>query len=673
MLASLPLPAQTKKSPKDLPPAYRKWLEGDVVYIITPKEKDVFLQLENDKQRETFMEAFWKVRDPNPTTPENEFKTEHYRRINYANKNYGKDSPGPGWRSDMGRIYIQLGEPQSIDRQENLGNIHPVTIWFYNGMAEYGLPGSFSVVFYRPMGAGPYELYSPLSDGPMELLVNYRGDMTDYAQAYAELYKIDAQIAGLSMSLIEGETLQVLRPSIASEILLHQSIPKAAYDKVKDTYAEKLLAYKDIIEVEYTANYIDNDAVVGVLQDPSGLFFVHYLIEPKRLTFERIENRFMSNLEINGRLMDSGGATIYQFDRSVPIEMNEDQMASIRAKLFSFQDMFPVLAGRYKLSLLFKNVVSKEFSSVEADITVPETAALAMSPLIVSSRIERESKYKGQNKPFLTPAYQILPAPRHDFAAKDSLYLFFQVRGLTAELKETGSLAYDLSNETGKVRSFVKAAKDYGNSLNFLEEISLADLPPANYDIKVSLQDGSGAAVLSEQTFFYITHMPAVPRPWVLALTKPPDDDPEILNPLGVQALNKGDVVRARAYLEQAYKRNPSSPQLAMDYCQALVKLSDFAAVKRVAQPLAGAGRFEFYQMLGQASQALGELAEAVGYYKDYLNRMGTSIEVLNSIGDCYAQLGDRDNALVAWQKSLDLNPNQESVRARVNALKAKQ
>jgi tetratricopeptide (TPR) repeat protein len=497
--------------------------------------------------------------------------------------------------------------------------------------------------------------------------------MTDYTSAYNQLYEIDPQIAGLSLSLIEGESLVSLRPSIASEILIQQSIPKAGYDKVKDTYADKLLAYKDIIEVEYTANYIDNDSVVNVLQDPAGLFFVHYLIEPKRLTFERIENRFMSNLEINGRVSDAGGATVYQFDRSVPIEMSENQMASIQAKLFSFQDMFPLLAGRYKLSLLFKNVVSKEFSSVEADITVPETAELAMSPLIVASHIERESKYKGQNKPFLTPVCQVLPAPRHDFAAKDSLYLSFQVRGLTAELKEAGSLQYDIFRETEKVRTTVKAVKDYGNALDFLEELSLADLTPANYEIKVSLLDRNQAAVLTERTYFYITHMSAVPRPWVLALTKPPDDDPEILHALGVQMLNKGNASGARSYLERAYGKNPSSPQLAMDYCQALVKLSDYAAVKRVAQPLARAGRFEFFQTLGQASQALGELAEAVAYYKESLNRMGTSIEVLNSIGDCYVALGDPDNALVAWEKSLQLNANQESVKARVRALKAKQ
>jgi GWxTD domain-containing protein len=100
---------QKKKSPKDLEPKYQKWLQEEVVYIITPKEKEVFLQLETDPQREKFIEAFWKVRNPNPNTPENEFKKEHYRRIQYANQHFGKEGPGQGWRSDMGRIYVILG------------------------------------------------------------------------------------------------------------------------------------------------------------------------------------------------------------------------------------------------------------------------------------------------------------------------------------------------------------------------------------------------------------------------------------------------------------------------------------------------------------------------------------------------------------------------------------
>jgi GWxTD domain-containing protein len=664
--------AQAKKAPKDLDPRFRKWLEEEVVYIITPKEKDVFLRLENDRQRDIFIRAFWNQRDPNPTTPENEFKVEHFRRIQYANQHFGKDSPGPGWRSDMGRIYIILGEPRSIDRLENLPDVFPVTIWFYDGMIEYGLPNAFNVVFFRKDGIGPYELYSPLKYGPQYLLVNYRGDMTDYLQAYNLLRETQPGIASISLSLIQGESLQSFQPSIASEILLYQSIPRAPAEKVKDAYAEKLLAYKDIIEVDYMDKYIDCDSMVSVLQDPSGLFYVHYLIEPKSLTFERYENRYLSNLEINGHISDLAGNTVFQFDRKVPIEMNEGQMASIQAKLFSFQDMFPLVPGRYKLNLLFKNTVSKEFTSLEKDITVPEANTLQMSPLILANRIDRESKYRGQNKPFLTSEYQLVPSPRNDFTAKDPLLVYFQIRGLTPELRQSGTLEYSIFKEAENIRSLSKTVKDYGNSLDFLEEFSLANLPPANYEVRVSLLDRDKAVVLAERTFFFIGQLAVLPRPWVLSLTRPPDDDPETLNILGIQRLNKKDIAGARSLLEQAYRKSPAAPQLAMDYCRVLLMTKDFSQIKEIALPFIQAGNHEFLQVLGQASQALGELAQAASYYKDYLNHFGTNINVLNAIGDCYYQLGNFEEALIAWEKSLELNPKQERISSLVKELKEK-
>ena len=163
---------QNKKSPRDLPPQYRRWLEEEVVYIISPKERDVFLQLDLDRERDIFIEAFWKQRDPNPNTLENEFKKEHYRRIDYTNQWFGRDSPGPGWRTDMGRIYIILGEPHSIEKYESLTDVYPTIIWFYQGQVESGLPNAFSVVFFKRSGIGEYELYSPIKFGPQYLITN---------------------------------------------------------------------------------------------------------------------------------------------------------------------------------------------------------------------------------------------------------------------------------------------------------------------------------------------------------------------------------------------------------------------------------------------------------------------------------------------------------------------
>ena len=193
-----------KKSPKDLPPQYRRWLEQDVVYIITPKERDVFLQLDSDRDREIFTTAFWKQRDPTPGTPKNEYKDEHYRRIAYANQWLGKGTPTAGWRTDMGRIYIILGEPKSKEIYENLPDIFPTQIWFFEGMAEYGMINAFNVVFYKPSSIPEWKLYSPLNDGPQGLLVHYKGDTTDYEAAFKQLAGIEPAVARVSISPSRG-------------------------------------------------------------------------------------------------------------------------------------------------------------------------------------------------------------------------------------------------------------------------------------------------------------------------------------------------------------------------------------------------------------------------------------------------------------------------------------
>ena len=665
--------AQKKKSVKDLDSKYRKWLEEEVVYIITPKEKEVFLQLETDQQREKFIEAFWKVRDPNPNTPENGFKAEHYRRIQYANRYFGREGPGQGWRTDMGRIYIILGEPKAVEKFENLTEVRPTIIWFYDGMSEYGLPNSFSVAFFKRDAASDYILYSPVQFGPQSLLNNFEGDITDYQAAYNQLSNIEPAIASVSLTLITGESLLRASPSIASEVLIGEKIPQAGYEKVKDAYAEKLLAYRDIIEVDYTANYIDSDSLVRVLKDAAGMFFVHYLIEPKKLTFEKLEETYQSNLEINGSVKDLGGKTIYQFERSIPIKMNEGQIDKIKTKLFSFQDMFPLVQGQYRLSVLLKNVVSKEFTSVEADLTIPEATSLQFSPLTLANRIDKNSQYKGQNKPFVMENVQLVASPRNDFTRQDTLTLFFQILGLTQDLKESGTLEYALFREDEKVRSFVKNIKDYASQTNFFEEFSLADLVPANYKIKVSVLDKNQAVLLSEQSLFYITPMANLPRPWVLSLPKPPDNDPEIMNILGNQFFNKQDITKARTLLEAANRKNPSSDQFALDFCRVLFLTKEYQLMKQIVLPFVREKqKYEFLLVLGQAHQALGEYAEAVAVYKEYLTRFGTNLNVLNSIGDCYYRLGNIPEALVAWNRSLQINPNQERIKALVKSLEEK-
>ncbi|MGB9763782.1 MAG: GWxTD domain-containing protein [Candidatus Saccharicenans sp.] len=666
-------PKSTKELIKTLPEKYRKWLEEEVVYIISPKEKEVFLSLENDRQRDMFIEAFWKQRDPNPNTPENEFKEEHYRRIKYANEHFGKESPEPGWRTDMGRIYIILGEPSYIEKYENLYDLYPTVIWFYQGMAEYGLPNAFSVVFYKPNGNGEYQLYSPIKDGPQKLMPHYSGDMTDYSQAYQSLVNIEPSVANVSLSLIEGEPLTELRPTMASDILLYQKIPNAPIYKVKDTYADKLFRYRDIIEVEYSANYIDSDALASVYRSPDGIYYVHYLIEPKKLSLEKDGGNYQTSLEINGIVTDDNGQQVYQFNRRIPLNLSDDQVARIKDRLMSFQDVFPLVPGKYKLSILLKNFVSKEFTSFETELNIPEEG-LQMSPLLLANRLTRSSQYRGLNKAFLLGDWQFVPSPRNDFIAADTLYVFFQIWGLTPELKQKAVLNYDLVKENGeKVKAFSRRLADYPEENVFYETMPLEGLSPANYLLTVTLNDENGTELLSQKENFFISHLPTLSRPWVMTQPQEGDTSALVQHSLGIQYWNKKEINKAKKYLEAAYRQQPNEPVYALDFCRYLYAEKQYQDVLNIARPFVqNQQNYEFLELLGQSSQALNKYEEAISYYKQYLTHFGTNINVLNAIGECYYQLGDFDEALYAWERSLQLEPNQEKIKTQVKALKEK-
>ena len=105
---------------KEVGKTYQNWLNQDVTYIISNEEEAAFKLLATDEERDQFIEQFWLRRDPTPDTAENEFREEHYRRIQYANEHYAAGIPG--WRTDRGRIYIVWGAPDEIESHASGGS-----------------------------------------------------------------------------------------------------------------------------------------------------------------------------------------------------------------------------------------------------------------------------------------------------------------------------------------------------------------------------------------------------------------------------------------------------------------------------------------------------------------------------------------------------------------------
>src|ERR1700683_559070 len=169
-----------KELKKELNSQYRKWLDEDVVYIITPEERSSFLHLNTNEERESFIEAFWQRRNPDPDSADNTFKEEHYRRIAYVNEHFS--SGIPGWKTDRGRIYIMWGPADEIESHPSGGSYerpaeegggetstYPFEDWRYRYLE--GIGENVILEFVDPTMSGEYHLTMDPSEKDALLMV----------------------------------------------------------------------------------------------------------------------------------------------------------------------------------------------------------------------------------------------------------------------------------------------------------------------------------------------------------------------------------------------------------------------------------------------------------------------------------------------------------------------
>ncbi|TMQ59566.1 MAG: GWxTD domain-containing protein [Candidatus Eisenbacteria bacterium] len=120
-------------------------------YIATQQESDEMGRLKGEEERKAFWDSFWRKRDPTPETPENEARDEFYQRVQYANQHFSTGSPG--WKTDMGRIYVSYGPPDEVVRNPFNFDRPPEEIWYYYRERK-------TFVFVDRDGFGRYELVS---------------------------------------------------------------------------------------------------------------------------------------------------------------------------------------------------------------------------------------------------------------------------------------------------------------------------------------------------------------------------------------------------------------------------------------------------------------------------------------------------------------------------------
>ncbi len=405
---ALPLGLLADDRVDKLPDEHRIWLEEEVVYIITNKERDLFLDLETQEERKYFIEAFWKRRDPNPVTVENEFQEEHYRRIAYANNWFGREAPMPGWKTDRGRYFIILGEPREVQDYEGHVDVNACQLWIIDGDTSLGLPPRIGLVFFKRANVGEFQLYHPLADGPAELLkfrdLYFYDD--DPMRAVDLLERVSMDLAKASLTMDMTEQINFLagrltrnpgsmmgpRPSLSTDIVL-AAIEESPQRALAGDYTDDYLRHGKKVSAEYSFNYVPSRTYFAVLAGPKSTPFVHYSLEmdPDNFTLQTNEDRtlYRTTLDIRMDIKDREGTPVALSDNVVSLELTASQVEEVRSFPFAYQDNFPIVPGDYQISVLLRNRATKEYTVAEHQMHIePISGKPLLSDVILGYQIE---------------------------------------------------------------------------------------------------------------------------------------------------------------------------------------------------------------------------------------------------------------------------------------------
>ena len=664
---------QAKPKEKDLPQQYQEWLKL-VAYIIQPVERDVFMKLVNNRDRDIFIETFWKQRDPTPGTPENEYKDEIVKRFQYVNQQfgYGHSTTREGWRTDMGRIYMVLGAPQSIEHFEASIGLVPCQSWTYYGDARKGLPPQFILLFYQRGGVGEYKLYDPVSDGPSRLILDQKkiDDPMDYSAMYDIIMDIQPTLAEPSITRLPGEWNYDYSPSPRNAILLADILDSPKKD-VNPAYATHFLDYKGIVSTDYLTNYVESNAMTDLIRDPmTGLQFLHFSMAPTNVSVDYYvpKSQYFCSYQINVSLR-VGESIIFQYTRDFPIYIPDKSIDRIRANGLSIEDSFPVTAGKFKLIILMTNSVGKEFSILEKEIVVPaDNTRPRIGGPYIGYRLENYQREI--HVPFKVMDKKLVVDPRKTFSAGDEIAYMYNVENLTEELRAGGETRVRIrglrkEKPIEKTFSVPLAGYAFGRILSLSQSLPAKDLEPDYYELTVSLVAADGKVLDDRKDTFIVSPNAAMGHPIANAKGFALSNQFLYSYMLAQQEQKLGQPDKAKVLYEKAFSLNPDYKEGVVMYTIFLVERKEFDRVLELVERLRGDEKrqFEYYSIRGKALLGKGQYADALVSLLEANKMYNSDLQVLNALGTCYWKTGQKQKALDALNASLRLAPDQPEVK----------
>jgi GWxTD domain-containing protein len=492
----------------ELKKAYKDWLEKDVAYIITDEERKAFRKLATDDERERFIEEFWRRRDPDPDTDENEYREEYYERIAYANEHYA--SGIPGWKTDRGRIYIQWGKPDEVESHPSGGtynresyegggstSTYPFERWFYRYLP--GVGSGIEIEFVDPTGSGEYRIAR--NPDEKDALLHIPGAGLTLAEEMGLSDKSDrvANFGGVGMASYQRE----------------QDSPFSRLQILADLQRPPQIKFNDLASAVNTPIIEDNplnfDVRVDYFRQSDERVITAFTIqtENSNLVFKDSGGVQQAQLNIFGKITHVSGRRAGVFEDPVITRATTEELSETKALKSAYQKAVALPPGNYKLDVIVRDIESGATGIRHVPVIVPkyETGKLSTSTLVLATKLEALGDQPAVGM-FTIGNVKVIPNVSGTFHRGSPVGVYMQIYNAGIDqttLRPSVDVEYALikdGKELGKQAEDWRGNSDAGQRLTLTRLIDSRQLPPGDYTLEVRVRDHvSGQALKQEAKF----------------------------------------------------------------------------------------------------------------------------------------------------------------------------
>ncbi len=515
---------QQKALKGELHGVYKKWIDEDVHWIITDTELQAFKSLSNDEERDTFIENFWLRRNPNPDSPENEFREEHYARIAYANEHFAAGKPG--WRTDRGHIYIAYGKPDSIDSHPSGGSYQrpteegggetstfPFEVWHYRYIE--GVGDNIDIEFVDTCQCGDYHATLDRSEKDALKYVPGAG-LTEYEQM-GQSKKADRFSGGGLEQLGKGPMSASMQGKQFDRLDTFSKLMAPPVIKFKDmedfmTSSKILTGPPFLFDVRTDYVKVTNDTVLVPLT---------LQLKNGDITFSNKDGVAMGTVNILGRVTNINHKPIQTFEDTVSVQVPSEELARTKDHASIYWKSLPLRPGLYRIDVVIKDVNNPDhIGTWRRSINVPkyDDDQLAASSLILADQMERvPSKDIGAGN-FVIGNTRIRPrvaagiAQPVTFHRAQNLNFWMQVYNLGIDDKSKQNnatiqyLVTDMATNKPVLQTEETSTKLSPNSdqVTLEKSMPLASLQPGKYEVTIKVNDGVSKQKIAESAPFIV-------------------------------------------------------------------------------------------------------------------------------------------------------------------------